>query len=397
MTTMIHGRPATMTALLRTPETRDAVTAALAGVGSLALKAYLGELDAVPPDLLLRERPDLVLVDIDLSSASHRGALEDLAVRCRDAVPVMVTAAAATVEGMRLLLRLDTADLMPQPIDAALLREALAATVRTARAGAGSAPPGEGGTVVAFLKAGGGVGATSLAVHAACSMARGGTDASPDGGTVCLLDFDLQFGAAAMHLDVEHAASLIELPDMSRRFDGTLLRSAMAHHRSGIDLLPAPKSLHPLDVVAPETVVTLVRAAAADYRQVLVDLPPTWTAWTRAVLAEADAIVLVLRPDVPSIRQARRQIETLAAEGCGDIPLVAVVNFAPSGMFGRGVDLKDAARALGRPIDHAIPRADRAFGDAANLGLPLAEVKGGRKAARRVAEMMRAVLGAVRT
>jgi pilus assembly protein CpaE len=393
MTTLT--RPATMAALLRTPETRDAVAAALAGVGSVALKAHLGELDAVPPDLLLHERPDLVLVDVDLASASHRGALEDLAARCGEGVPVMVTAASATVEGMRLLLRLDTADLMPQPIDAVLLREALAALVRTARRP--TAPPGERGTVVAFLKAGGGVGATSLAVHAACSLAGDGAGRGTGEAEVCLLDFDLQFGAAAMHLDVEHAASLIELPDMSRRFDGTLLRSAMAHHRSGIDLLPAPRSLHPLDVVAPETAVTLVRAAAADYRRVVVDLPPSWTAWTRAALAEADAIVLVLRPDVPSIRQARRQIETLAAEGCGDIPLVTVANFAPTTLFGRGVDLKDAARSLGRAIDHAIPRADRAFGDAANLGLPLTEVKGGRRAARRVAEMMRAVLTAART
>jgi pilus assembly protein CpaE len=357
----------TMVALLRHPQTRDAVIQALAGLGDLSLRTHVGE---GPGEHFGHEQPDVILVDMDFVAA-----LAELPRAAGTAI--IVTGGAPDMETTRILLRLGAVDLLPQPIDPTLLRQ----MVGSARRGTE-----DGGTVVAFLKAGGGVGATTLAVQAACALGAG--------AQTCLLDFDIQFGAAALHLDMEQSASLMELPDISQRFDRTLLRSAMAQHRSGIAVLAAPRILHPLDMVTPETATTLVKAAAADFRNVLVDLPLAWTAWTRATLAQAHVIVLVLRPDVPSIRQARRQIETLAAEGCGALPLITVANFSPTGLFAPGITIKEAARALGRPIDHAIPRADRPFGDAANQGLPLTEVKGGRGPAKHIDRMIHAVLAA---
>lgn len=393
MNMMIHGRPATMVALLRGPETRDAVSAALSGLASLALRTRLGELTAAAAETLLRDQPDLVFVEVDMSSAGELAALEALRARCPDNIPLLVAATRQTVEGMRLLLRLGIADLQPLPIDPNLLLDGIHAAIRAVRNRGPAEDTGERGTVIAFLKSGGGVGATSLAVNAACVLAGGGHGQTE--ADTCLLDLDIQFGAAALYLDVTHATSLPDLTQNAGRLDRTLLRSAMAHHRCGLDLLPAPAEPHPLELVTPEAAATLVRAAALDYRHVILDLPSCWTAWTRAVLAETSALVLVLRPDVPSIRQARRQLETLASEGCGDIPLTVVANFCATGPFGQdGVDLQEAARALGRPIAHTFPRADRPFALAANEGLPLAEVKGGRRLVKRMARMVHAIAAA---
>lgn len=390
MNMMIHGRPATLAALLRTPETRDAVAGALSGIATLALRTHMGTLNTAAAEALLRDQADVMFVEVDLAAPAEVAALEALKARCPPYVPLLVTTQSPSMDGMRQLLRLGIADLQPQPIDANLLLDGIHNAIRMARSRSGGSDEGPRGTVTAFLKAGGGVGATSLAVNCACALVKAPREAEAD---TCLLDFDIQFGAIATHLDIEHATSLVELVDNSGRFDRTLLRSAMARHPSGIDVLPAPNLLHPLDMVTPEAASILVQAAALDYRHVLVDLPTSWTAWTRAALAEASVIVLVLRPDVPSICQARRQIETLAAEGCGDIPLVVVANFCASGPFAQdGIDLKEAARALGRPIDHIMDRADRIFSAAANEGLPLAQVKGGRRVAKRVARLMDAIV-----
>lgn len=394
MNMMIHGRPATLAALLRSPEARDAVSLALAGIGSLAPRLRLGELTAAMAETLLRDQPDLVFVEVDMSSAADLAALEGLKARCPAHVPLLVSAAKPTLEGLRLLLRLGIADLQPLPIDVNLLLDGIHNAIRTARRLGGAEAEGPRGSVTAFLKAGGGVGGTVLAVNAAWALAGGRRDQSE--AETCLLDLDVQFGAAATYLDIDHATSLVELAENAGRFDRTLLRSAMARHRCGLDLLPAPTELHPLEVVAPDAAATLVRAAAHDYRHVILDLPTSWTAWTRAVLAETSAIVLVLRPDVPSIRLARRQLETLAAEGCGGTPVTVVANFCAIGPFAQdGVELHEAARAIGRPIDHAIPRADRPFALAANQGLPLAEVKGGRPLAKKVARLIQAVTATV--
>lgn len=395
-TTPIHGRPATMLAQFRSPETRDSVTRGLASLGSLAVHAYLGGIETLEPAELTRNPPDVLFVDLDLGSPAQVATLEALA---GAGASVVVTAERPSVESLRRLLRLGIADLVPQPVEPGQALDAVRSAIAQALRRRGGPETGRG-AVIAFLKAGGGVGATSLAVQAACQLAAAGARekaATKADASVCLLDFDLQFGAAALHLDIDHSASLIELPDLSRRFDSTLLRSAVAHHAGGVDLLPAPASVHPLDMVTPETACALVQVAAQEYRHTLIDLPQAWTGWTRAVLAETGAIVLVLRPDVPSIRQARRQLETLAAEGCGDIPLMAVANRCAFGPFGGGVTLKEAARALGRPIGHAIPRADGAFGEAADAGVPLAGVRGGRGPAKRIGRMIGEAVGLARS
>jgi pilus assembly protein CpaE len=384
MHTLIHGRPAALVAQSRSPETRDAIAHALAGIASLAVRPQLGDIDTLSIDMLTRTPPDVLLVDIDLDSAVHLAALETLAEAVRATTSVVVTAEPAGMEALRRLIRLGVADLVPQPVAAGPLLDAVQAALIATRRRRGDGGGDERGTVIAFLKAGGGVGATALAVESAGALAAG----SGDKAQVCLMDLDLQFGNAALLLDVEHTTSLIELPDISRRFDGTLLRGAVAHHGSGIDLLPAPAAMHPLDVVTAETAQALVNVAAREYRHVLIDLPPAWTMWTRAVLADSDVVVLVLRPDIPSVRMARRQIDTLAAEGCGGVPLMMVVNGIGSGPFAGGVPLADIARALGRPVAHAIPRADRAFGHATELGVPLAKVRGGGRTAKRVVRMI---------
>ncbi|CAA7615385.1 AAA family ATPase [Magnetospirillum sp. UT-4] len=385
MHALVHGRPATLLAQSRTPETRDAVARALSGIASLAVRGQLGEIDALSPEALTRAPPDVLLADIDLGSAAHLAALETLVEALHATTSVVVAAEPAGMEPVRRLIRLGIADLVPLPMVPAALIEAVQAALAATRRRGGGHADAERGMVIAFLKAGGGVGATTLAVEAAAALATGRGERAE----TCLMDLDLQFGAAALRLDIDHPTSLIELPDLSRRFDGTLLRGAVAHHASGIDLLPAPSSMHPVEAVSAETAQALVSVAAQEYRHVLIDLPPSWSVWTRAVLASADGIVLVLRPDVPSVRMARRQLDTLAAEGCGAVPLMVVANGTGSGPFATGVPLADIARALGRPVAHAIPRADRAFGAAADRGVPLSRVRGGRRAAAKVAAMIR--------
>jgi pilus assembly protein CpaE len=129
-----------------------------------------------------------------------------------------------------------------------------------------------------------------------------------------------------------------------------------------------------------------------------VDMPHVWNRWTRAVLGAADMIVLVFQASVPSIRQARRQIDFLVEEGLESVPLALVMNRAETGLFHSAqgaVTLKDAAKALGRDIPYAIPNEYKAILEAVNHGLPLAEVKGGKTTARQIAEVMRRILAQV--
>jgi pilus assembly protein CpaE len=163
-------------------------------------------------------------------------------------------------------------------------------------------------------------------------------------------------------------------------------------------VLAAPQAIPDIDAVTPEGAARLLHIARREYRQVLVDMPHVWNRWTRTVLGAADAIVLVFQASVPSIRQARRQIELLAQEGLENIPLALVMNRVETGLFRSGqsaVTLKDAAKALGREIPYSVPNDYKAILEAVNHGLPLAEVKGGKATARQIADAMKRILAQV--
>lgn len=247
------------------------------------------------------------------------------------------------------------------------------------------------GTVASFLKCGGASGTTSLAIQSACAVAA--KERRPR-AELCVMDFDIQFGAIGLHLDLDHPTALPDVIAAGDRLDGTMLRGMMAHHRTGIDVLPGPMTLQPYDLIEPESIQRLLAVARSEYRGILLDLPQTWTAWTRAALACSDRIALVLQFSVPSIRHAQRQLLTLDEEGLGHIPLIVVANRVADGLFASGdISRKEAEAALERPVDHVIPTYPAAMATSINTGMPLIEVKGGAKLARRMAEVLGNILG----
>jgi pilus assembly protein CpaE len=240
--------------------------------------------------------------------------------------------------------------------------------------------------VVSFLKAGGGAGATTLAVQMACAASK------DQPGTVLLIDLDLQFGSAALHLDLPQKTSVADLLASAERLDGPMLRAAAAHHPSGVDLLAAPAQVMPLDLVEPQTALSLLDAARAGYGLVLVELPQTWTRWTRAVLEASDAAVLAVNLTVPSLRHARRQLETITEEGLGHLPLSVVANRVREGLLAKpsAISRAEAERVIGRPIAATLPYDDLLF-RTATLGQPVGGLPGGKALAKRFARMIEQV------
>ncbi|MBY0431882.1 MAG: hypothetical protein K2Q10_11835, partial [Rhodospirillales bacterium] len=194
-----------------------------------------------------------------------------------------------------------------------------------------------------------------------------------------------QFGAAAYQLDLPQKTSVVELIADPGRLDGSMLRGAMARHACGLDVLTAPRQVYPLEVLAAEGVQRLIEAARREYRTVLVDLPPCWCAGLHAALGTADMAALVLLMSVPSIHQARRQMETLAEESLDGLPLALVANRVERGLFRKGVPRKEAEKALKRSLSLLISDEARLMAESANAGRPLGAVEGGGKLARALA------------
>ena len=292
--------PLRILGLVRSREAGDALRSALGDVGELSLSHghRAGERITLPAGKL----PQLVIVELDVDSAEDMAGLERLAADLNGQAAVAVTCPRPSVDALRRLMRLGIVDVLPQPIAAADLQAICRAVVRRS----GSQPGGGrlAAKVAAFLKAGGGVGATTLATQMACAAAAEATE-------VCLIDLDIQFGSAALQLDLPQQSSVLDLLASTEPMDGSMLRLAAARHACGVDLLPAPTPLAPLESIEAAAVLRLLEAAGAEYGLLIVDLPQAWTGWTRTVLAASDAIILVIELSLPSVHHARRQILTL--------------------------------------------------------------------------------------
>lgn len=342
-----------------------------------ALRALCQELDGVElalheglaghalPRIMAEHDPDAILIEID---PSDPGAARSAIFAFQDACPgaiMLATCGDATLDLARRLMRLGVRELLPAPI----VREDLA----SALANLSGQRPGErqrvrrASRVVSFIKAAGGTGATSLAIETAASFAARANHGEPD---VCLLDLDLQFGSAALALDLNDQVNLGDLIESGARRDGALLRGVMGHHKAGIDVMAPPRSVKPLTALDAGSTGEILALARAEYGSVVVDLPLAWTDWSHAVLRGSDLIVLVLGPEITDVRRAGRQLRTLQENGLEAVPLFLVLNRAARG-WGAAARRRETERALGRSIDAWITRDNQTFARALERGQPV--------------------------
>jgi pilus assembly protein CpaE len=240
------------------------------------------------------------------------------------------------------------------------------------------------GKIISVLKAGGGVGATTLAVQAGYLIAQ---RFKGERHKACLIDLDLQFGNASLYMDIDNRVGLLDLVESPERMDVSLLQSVMSHHESGLDVLAAPRDVMPLEVVSSGAVDACLKVAADLYSYVLVDLPTVWCDWTMQALQKSDVILLVTQLTVPHVRQARRQLDQLAAHGFGDIPVKVVVNRFEKG-WGKGVSAKEAAKAMNRGIDYFVMSDFKLVSEAINQGVPIAKIARRSKVEKSIADLV---------
>jgi len=379
---MAEGHGLNVVAIVRSSEMGKGLNETCANLNGAKVDVHVGKLSDVHPDVEIFNNVDVLLLDVDPSSSEEVAALSSIVSDRFPETPVVATAANASLQGVRQLMRLGVVDVVPQPVMPNDLGTALEYAARS-RAKGGGGESGRG-KIISVLKAGGGVGATTLAVQAGYLIAQ---RFKGEDHKTCLLDLDLQFGNASLYMDIDNRVGLMDLVESPERMDASLLQSVMGHHESGLDVLAAPRDVAPLDVVSGGAIENCLKVAADLYSYVLVDLPTVWCEWSLRALEKSDAILLVTQLTVPHVRQARRQLDHLSIQGLGSIPVKVVVNrFEKS--WGKGVSAKEAAKAMNRGVDHFVMSDFKLVSEAINQGVPLCRIARRSKVEKSIADMV---------
>jgi len=381
---MAEGHGLNVVAIVRSSEMGKALNETCANLNGTKIDVHVGKLSDVHPDVDIFSNVDVLLLDVDPSSSEEVAALSSIVSDRFPETPVIATTADASLQDVRQLMRLGVVDVVPQPVMPHDLSTAIEYAVRSRAKSEGGGGDSGRGKVISVLKAGGGVGATTLAVQAGYLIAQ---RFKGEGDKACLLDLDLQFGNASLYMDIDNRVSLMDLVESPERMDASLLQSVMGHHECGLDVLAAPRDVMPLEVVSGGAVDNCLKVAADLYSHVLVDLPSVWCEWSMRALEKSDIILLVTQLTVPHVRQARRQLDHLSLHGLGNIPVKVVVNRFEKG-WGKGVSAKEAAKAMNRGIDYFVMSDFKLVSEAINQGVPLSKIARRSKVEKSIADMV---------
>jgi pilus assembly protein CpaE len=151
-------------------------------------------------------------------------------------------------------------------------------------------------------------------------------------------------------------------------FDLDALEGIMNVHDSGLHFLAAPKNPYDAEQVSNELLGKALNLLMPRYEYIVADLPHDFSDSTLDMLDKADYILLILAPDIVSVRAASLALSTYGQIGFDLEKVTLVLNrtISKSGLNGRQIE-----EALRHPISVVLPYASKQFVYAINSGIPL--------------------------
>jgi len=318
--------------------------------------------------------PVAVFIDFSIDQSEVAGPLHQRLKRDWPALPVLATGVSAEPAAMLAALRAgvdDFIDISAAPADAV-------STLRTLIERRSSQQVGTRGRTLALLGARAGLGVTTLATSLALTLndvlaqaqaqaqaaSRSPARAARHG--VALLDLGLPARDGLLYLDTQSGFSFVDGVRNLRRLDQTLLHTALAHHSSGVAVLPLPASLSQVREISHADSVALIKRLTDFFDFQIADLGGFSTIdFVAQTVREAQRTWVVCDQSIGAIVSTANLLKDLRTREVDMTHLSLVVN-----KFDSHVDLtaKDISERLELPLHHVIPARSAPLLSAASRG-----------------------------
>lgn len=303
--------------------------------------------------------PQVVVVEEDDDDAAMLDRLDQLADLCEPGTRVIVIGRLNDINLYRTLTARGVSDYLVAPVNRAQVLDALTALFADP-----SATPR--GKVIAVWGARGGSGASTLAQNLAWSLSN---QLAED---VAYLDLDLAFGTSVLAFNVEAKQGAAELLAQPDRLDAVLVDRFLLPYDDHLKVLPAAGDLRNNPAIGVEAVDRLLDLAGQMVPALVLDLPHLWADWSEHILATADEVVVVARPELASLRDCKALLDVLSARR-GEAAMVRLVLNGLDASKKTQLTPKDFEETLGVKPALLLPFEPALFGEAANNGQMLGE------------------------
>ncbi len=206
--------------------------------------------------------------------------------------------------------------------------------------------PARHGRVVTVFSPKGGTGKTVVATNLAARLAK------YEGKRTLLLDFDLQFGDAAIMLGLEPVKTVYDLVVAPGELDSEKLGGYVTKHPCGLDVLAAPLRPEDAELVVEGKVTALVDVARGSYDAIVVDTSPFFHGAVLATLDRTDELLVLCGLDVPTLKNVRLALQTLEQLAFPPSRISYVMNRASANV---GLKTREVEDGLKVKVRHELP------------------------------------------
>jgi len=268
-------------------------------------------------------------------------------------------------------MRAGVQEFLSRPIDSDELKKAVDKVLKTREQMKARAPAR--GRVISVFSKKGGLGVTTLAVNLGLALSRVAENKA------ALIDLDLQLGDVTSFLNLSAEYNILDVLDEDGGVDAVKLQSCMTRHESGVFVLSEPKNPADSDNVSSSQINQILRHLRSTFSYVVVDTPHTFDSKSLEIFELSDHIIVVVAPNVSSIRAAKRTLGVFKQLGFLRDKVKVVAN-----RVGKKDDIE---KTLNYPVSWVIPNNYPVAIDAVNSGIPLVNHKGESNVAKSILEL----------
>jgi pilus assembly protein CpaE len=311
-------------------------------------------------------RPDLILLDVMMPEMDGYEACRRIrADPATGTIPVLMLTSLASVEQKVKGFEAGADDYLAKPYEAEELVARVNVLLKRSEAlpqlpaPVSSAPAQNARTIAAFSLRGG-AGVSTIAVNLAGGLA------ALWGQPVALVDMVLIAGQTALFLNQSLRNTWSDLGQL-KEIDSEAVRSALLHHDANIFTLASPRRPEESELVTAEKAAAVLDILRSQFPYVLIDMPHDLSERSLQALDRADVILLVVQPEIASVRAASMALEIFEALGYSEKKIHLVVNWT---FPHKGLALPDLEKFVNRKADLVLPCAQDEFVEALNYGRP---------------------------
>jgi pilus assembly protein CpaE len=217
-------------------------------------------------------------------------------------------------------------------------------------------------TIVAVHSLRGGIGCSTLTTNLATAFY------SIWGKPTLIVDAVLAAGQVAMMLDGSPRATWEDCVDIPPGgIDDGLLDTLVSQHKSGLNYIAAPKYPIAVDSFKMEFWKEVFDKLRERYEFVLIDVPHDFSDEAITLLNTANNILLLISPDMASLRAADSAINIYDRLGYPADKVKLVLNYSNNHV---GIKQAQLEKVLGRTFDYVLPYEPNEVFKAINFGEP---------------------------